>query len=88
VDRALRDWKGKSLQATICRLTLGSVVYFWMFRNDFKFGNFKLSEEKLVQKVCREVRNRNVKGYFQLVVTIVLCSKLGYLSQYFVLTIM
>lgn len=32
VDRALRDWKGKSLQATICRLALGSVVYnIWMF---------------------------------------------------------
>jgi len=58
VDRAVRDWKGNSLQDLICKLSFGSTVYnLWKLRNDLKFGNDLLSEEKLLQKVCWQVRN-------------------------------
>jgi hypothetical protein len=60
VERDLRDWKWKSLQATVSKLALGSGVYnpWKKLRNDLKFGNVLLYEEKLLQNVRREVRNR------------------------------
>jgi hypothetical protein len=43
VDRALKDWRGKSFQAMICKFALGYVIYnSRMLRNDIKLGNFLL----------------------------------------------
>jgi hypothetical protein len=64
----------------ICKLSLGSTVYnLWKLRNDLKFGNDLLSEEKLLQEVSWEIRNWIVSiGQFKAShANITLCSNLG-----------
>jgi hypothetical protein len=68
LSKGVREWKGKNLRAVICKLAWGSAVYnLWRFRSDVKFWNQTISEEKMLQKICREVRTRimwngNFKG--------------------------
>lgn len=63
VNQGLRKWKGKTLLAMVCRLAWGSIVYnIWKFRNDVKFGNSLMTEEKILRKNCWEVRSRLVSG--------------------------
>lgn len=47
--------------------SFGAAVYhIWRLRNDVKFGNPLISEEKLVQRICWEVRSRILwKGRFK-----------------------
>jgi hypothetical protein len=33
------------------------VYHLWRQRNDVRFGNSLISEEKMIQKICWEVRN-------------------------------
>jgi hypothetical protein len=41
------------LKAVLCKLAWGSSVYnLWRHRNDLKFGNHPLSEDRILQKVC------------------------------------
>jgi hypothetical protein len=49
--------KSKSLKAVVCKLVWGSSVYnLWRYRNDLKFGNQALSEDRILQRICREFR--------------------------------
>lgn len=59
LKKGVKDWRGKNFKAVICRLACGSVVYhLWRQRNDEKFGNMSISEEKMVQMISWEVRTR------------------------------
>lgn len=51
----------------MCKLAWGTTVYnLWGHRNNVKFGNNMISEEKLLQKICWEMRTRIIgKGKFK-----------------------
>lgn len=65
--KCIREWRGKSLKVVVCKLAWGSAVYnIWRYRNDMEHGNEMYSEEKLLQKICWEVRTRIAgKGKFK-----------------------
>jgi hypothetical protein len=47
------------LKDVVCKLAWGSAVYnIWRHRNDVKYGNKMNAKEKMLQKVCWEVRTR------------------------------
>jgi hypothetical protein len=57
-------WKGRNLQATICKLCFGATIYhLWRHRNDLSHGNVPRSEEKLIQQIKWDVRSRLVARY-------------------------
>jgi superfamily II helicase len=59
IEKEVKEWREKSIKAVICRRAWGSAVYhLWMQRNYVKFGNHLISEEKIIQMVCWEVRTR------------------------------
>lgn len=62
-----REWQDKRLKDAVCKLALGSAVYnIWGYRYDVKFGRHLSSEEKMLQKICWEVRTRIMeKGKFK-----------------------
>jgi hypothetical protein len=63
-SKGVKEWKGKSLKTIICRLAWGLVKYhLWRQRNDVRFGNSLISEEKMIQKICWEVRNLELELY-------------------------
>ena len=51
----------------VCKLAWGAAVYnIWRQRNDVKHGNRINLEEKVLQKICWELRSRIVgKGKFK-----------------------
>lgn len=55
LSKGVRKWKAKNLRAVICNLAWGSAVYnLWRLRNDAKFWNQTISQEKMLQKICRD----------------------------------
>ncbi|GLT57397.1 hypothetical protein SLA2020_303720 [Shorea laevis] len=52
-------FKGKSLRATLCKSSLGAVVYnVWRQRNDILHGNPIKTEERIVKQIVWQVRNK------------------------------
>jgi hypothetical protein len=62
----VQDWKGKSLKSILARLCLSSTVYaIWRERNSIRHGAHLLSEEKILSKICWEIRTQvSSKGKF------------------------
>jgi hypothetical protein len=59
IARGVHDWKGKSLKSDLARLCLSSSVYaIWRERNSIRHGVNLLSEEKILSKICWEVRTQ------------------------------
>jgi hypothetical protein len=51
------DLKGHSLKASLCKLSLGAVVYnVGRHRNDIKHSNPIKTEDRIVKKIVWEVR--------------------------------
>lgn len=51
--------QGKNLEACLCRLWLGAVIYhLWRNRNDLQHGNAPKSEEAIVANIKWEVRSK------------------------------
>jgi hypothetical protein len=63
-----QELKGCGLKTSLCRLSLGAVVYnHWKHRNDIKHGNTPLSEDRIIQKIKWEICTRILsKGRFKL----------------------
>jgi hypothetical protein len=58
---AVRDLKGRGLNATLCRVCLSTAVYnIWKQRNGIKHANQLKTEEKIVQRISWEIRTRIV----------------------------
>ena len=52
LNKGVREWKGKSLGAVICKLAWSSAIYnMWRQRNVVKFGNQLISEEIMLQEI-------------------------------------
>ena len=59
IDRGVQNWKGKSLKSILVRLCLSSTVYaIWRERNSIRHGVHLLSEEKILLKICWEIRTQ------------------------------
>lgn len=48
----ITDLKGRSLNASLCKLAFGAVVYqLWKRRNDLKHGNMVNSEDQILKRI-------------------------------------
>lgn len=55
------DLKGKNLHSTLCKLSLGAIVYhLWRQRNNLLHGNIPKTEESIVAQIKWEVRSKIV----------------------------
>jgi hypothetical protein len=63
----LKEWKGKTMKAYLCRLVFASIIYnIWRNRNALRHNNNPCTEEKLIQRIRWEVRIRyTTKGRFK-----------------------
>ena len=53
------DLKGRSLKASLCKLSLGAVVHnVWRHQNDIKHSNPVKTEERIVKQIIWEVSSR------------------------------
>ena len=53
----LKEWKGKTMKAYLCRLVFASTIYnIWRNRNALKHNNNPCIKEKLIQRIRWEVR--------------------------------
>jgi len=59
LKESIREWQGKGFKDVVCKLAWCSAVYnIWRHRNDVKYGHKANAKEKMLQKVCWEVRTR------------------------------
>ena len=59
VEEISREWKGKSLRATLAKMSLGTVVYsIWRERNNRVFSRGVLPKERVFINVKRVIRDK------------------------------
>jgi hypothetical protein len=63
----LEEWKGKTMNAYLCRLVFASTIYnIWKDRNALRHNNNPCIEEKLIQRIRWQVRIQfTTKGRFK-----------------------
>jgi hypothetical protein len=80
VSLGLKEWRGKTMKAYICRLVFGSSIYnIWRTRNALRHGNNPWSEEQLLKQIKWEVKLRFMsKGKFRKTCgNVILCNAWG-----------
>ena len=59
ISTVIQHWQKKTMLASLCCLVFGATIYnLWRNCNEIRHGGLPLTEEKLEQKIHRELRTR------------------------------